>query len=140
MLNWSLKRRITLSTYWTWYTGSAFSSPTGFYTVNNTSDPIYDEKHNDRLPNYNRMDIALKFILNKRPDARYRHSLTFSIYNFFAHDNVVAVNFNKVLNQNDEPIVRSNLLANRELVTTQTDLVRFLPSLTYKFSLGGKRR
>jgi CarboxypepD_reg-like domain/TonB dependent receptor/TonB-dependent Receptor Plug Domain len=132
MLNYALKRRILFSLYWTAYTGAAFSSPTGFYTFNNNTIPIYDEKHNDRLPNYRRTDIAFKFVLNKNPEARFKHDLTFSIYNFFARKNVVAVNFNQVLDDNNNPAIRANLLAEDELVATQAHMLRFFPSLTYK--------
>ncbi|MBK8491064.1 MAG: hypothetical protein IPL49_09275 [Saprospirales bacterium] len=77
----------------------------------------------------------MKFILNRDPDNRYQHSLTFSVYNALLHQNIVAVNFNKVIGNNGSPIVEANLLAERDLVTTQADLIRFLPSLTYKFKL-----
>ncbi len=135
MLNYQLKRRVLFSAYWTAYTGSAFSSPTGFYTFNEVTVPIYGEKNNDRLPNYRRLDLAFKFILNKNPENRFQHSLTFSIYNFLAHKNIVAVNFNKTLDNSDKPIVKANQAIEQNLITTQTDLVRFLPSLTYKFNL-----
>ena len=135
LLNYQLKRRMQVSAYWTSFTGSAFSSPTGFYRFNQNTVPIYGEKHNDRLPNYRRLDLAFKFILNKNPENRYQHSLTFSIYNALAHRNVVAVNFNKVLDQGGSPIIRANTLSEQQLITTQSDLIRFLPSLTYKFKL-----
>ncbi len=135
MLNYPLRKRILFSAYWTWYTGSAFSSPTGFYTFNHSTIPIYSEKHNDRLPNYKRLDIAFKFILNKSPQKKYRHSITFSIYNLLASKNIVAVNFNKSLNRNGKPVIESNALSDARLVATQADLIRFLPSLTYKFKL-----
>ena len=135
MLNYQIKRRVLFSAYWTMYTGSAFSSPTGFYTFNDVTVPIYSEKNNDRLPNYNRLDIAFKFILNKNPDSKFQNSLTFSIYNFLLHKNVVAVNFNKIENNTGDPIVKANHSIQQNLITTQTDLIRFLPSLTYKFNL-----
>jgi len=135
MLNYNISRRVLFSGYLTRYTGSPFSSPTGFYTFNDTTVPIYGEKNNDRLPNYRRLDIAFKFILNKRPENRYQHSLTFSIYNVFSHPNIVAVNFNKILENDVTPVVRANALGEQALVATQTDLIRFLPSLTYKFKL-----
>lgn len=135
MLNYQLAKRILFSAYWTSYTGSAFSSPTGFYTFNHNTVPVYDEKNNDRLPAYRRLDVAFKFILNKNPENIYQHSLTFSIYNVLAHKNIVAVNFNKVLGDDGSPIVRANAIGEEGLVATQADLVRFLPSLTYKFTL-----
>lgn len=135
LLNYQLTERISGSAYWTAYTGSAFSSPTGFYRFNNYTAPIYGEKHNDRLPDYRRLDLAFKFVLNKNPGNRYQHSLTFSIYNALAHRNVVDVNFNKILENDRTPVVRANTIGREALVATQTDLVRFLPSLTYKFQL-----
>jgi outer membrane receptor for monomeric catechols len=135
MLNYALKRRILFSAFWTAYTGAAFSSPTGFYTFNNNTVPIYDKKHNDRLPNYRRLDIAFKFILNKKPTARYRHDLTFSIYNLLARKNIVAVNFNQVLNENDQPAIKANLLLESDLIASQAYLLQFFPSLTYKMQL-----
>jgi hypothetical protein len=133
MLNYSLSRRTIFSAYWTMYTGSAFSSPTGWYDFMGQTVPIYGEKNNDRLPDYRRLDIAFKFILNKRPENRFQHSLTFSVYNALAHRNIVAVNFNKTLQANGTPVVRANWLAEEALVATQADLIRFMPSVTYKF-------
>lgn len=135
LLNYNISQGILFSAYWTSYTGSAFSSPTGFYQFNGQTIPVYGEKNNDRLPAYHRLDIAFKFVLNRRPDNRYQHSLTFSVYNFLAHKNIVAVDFNKVLQPNGTPIVRANLLAEQDLIATQADLIRFMPSLTYKFRL-----
>ena len=133
MLNYNISRRLLFSMYWTGFTGSAFSSPTGFYTYNQNTVPIYGEKNNDRLPNYRRLDVALKLILNKNPENRYQHSLTLSFYNFLAHKNIIDINFNKILNENDSPIVKADVLTQQDLIATQTSLIRFLPSLTYKF-------
>ena len=135
VLNYNLSRRTLFSAYWTMYTGSAFSSPTGFYTFNNYTVPIYGEKNNDRLPDYRRLDLALQFTLNKNPENRFQHSLAFSLYNALAHPNVVVVNFNKMLENDVSPVVRANYYGEQALVTTQTDLIRFLPSMTYKFKL-----
>ena len=134
MLNYQIKRRLLFSAYWTIYTGSAFSSPTGFYTYNDVTVPIYGEKNNDRLPTYNRLDLALKFILNRDPKSRFQNSLTFSIYNALAHKNVVAVNFNKIEDDSGTLVVEANHVIERDLLVTQADLIRFLPSLTYKFN------
>ena len=135
LLNYQLKRRTFFSAYWTAYSGSTFTSPTGFYTFNNETVPIFDDKNNDRLPTYMRLDIAFKFILNKKEDARYQHSLTFSIYNVLAHKNVTLINFNKIPVEGDRPVVKANLLNETALTASQTDLIRFFPSLTYKFKL-----
>ncbi len=134
MLNYNFSKRLQISLYWTVYSGSAFSSPTGFYTFKGLKVPIYGQKNNDRLPAYNRLDFAVKYILNKNPKNRYRHSLTFSLFNALAHKNIVDINFNKMIGKNDSPVVKANIIGQESLVATQTMLVRFLPSLTYKFN------
>ncbi len=131
-LNYQLKPRVYFSANWIYTTGSAISTPTGFYTFNDQTIPVYDEKNNDRLPDYHRLDIAFKFIFTK-PEKRFKHSLTFSLYNTFAHKNPIAINFNKILDNNDSPIVRANVWGEDTYIATQSELVRIMPSLTYKF-------
>lgn len=136
MLNYQLKPRVLFSAYWTAYSGSAISSPTGYYTFNQKVVPVFDEKNNDRLPDYRRLDIAFKFTFNKSPDDPFQHSLTFSVYNFLAHKNVVSLNFNRFETEDtSRPSVRANVLTQQNLINTQTDLIRFFPSLTYKFKI-----
>lgn len=139
LLNYEPHPRLVLSAFWTAYTGSAFSSPIGFYTFNGQQIPIYDEKNNDRFPHYNRLDVSLRYRLNKNPTNKYQHNLTFSIYNALAHENVVAVNFNKILDDNAQPVVQANFIGTQNLVTTQIDLIRFFPSLTYRFEWNAKK-
>lgn len=131
-INYRLKPRVYFSANWIYSTGSAISTPTGFYTFNDQTVPIYDEKNNDRLPDYHRLDIAFKFILNK-PEKRFKHNLTFSLYNTFANKNPIAINFNKILDDNATPIVRANVWGEDTYIATQSELVRIMPSLTYKF-------
>ncbi len=133
--NYQLSKKITVSGYFTAFTGSAFSSPTGFYEYNNKVIPIFGSKHNDRLPNYRRFDLAFKFRLNKNINARYQHHLNLSFYNLFAHKNIVAVNFNKVEQEDGPPLVKSNFLSEQSIIASQTSLVNWMPSLTYKFKL-----
>jgi len=135
MVNYKLKPRIFGSAYWTSYSGSPFTAPIGFYNFNDQTIPLFGEKNNDRLPAYHRMDIAFKFILNKTEDKKYKHSLTFSIYNVLAHKNVYDVKFNKLPIENLRPEVKANLLSEEILQASQIDLIRFFPSLTYKFKI-----
>ena len=135
VLNYRLSERLFCSAYWTSYSGSTFTSPIGFYDFNGQPVPIYGEKNNDRLPAYHRLDLSLKLILNKKETSRFKHSVTFSIYNALAHRNVYAVKFNKQLTSGFFPPVAANVLANHQLSPSQLDLIRFFPSLTYKFKL-----
>jgi len=135
VLNFPLSKRILCSTYWTSSSGNTFSSPIGFYDFNEQTIPIYGERNNDRLPAYHRLDFSLKFLLNKNPEARYQHNLTFSMYNTLGHPNIFAIKFNKLESDQFSPAVPSNVLSNKLLSPSQIDLLRFFPSLTYKFKI-----
>lgn len=135
VLNYQLRERIRFTANWISQSGSTFTSPTGFYTFNEQTVPIYGERNNDRLPTYHRLDVSWQFVLNRKPDNKYQHSLIFSIYNALAHKNVFAVKFNKLLQDEYNPQVGANVLSDQQLSPSQIDLVRFFPSLTYKFKL-----
>lgn len=135
VINYNFSKQFLFSVYYTVFSGSAFSSPTGFYNFNDITIPVFSEKNNDRLPTYKRMDIAFRYEFNKKTDSRFQHNLTFSIFNVLANKNITDVNFNKTTDQNNKPIIRADLLAQNDLVVTRNMLVRFLPSLTYEFKL-----
>ncbi|MBR9920329.1 MAG: TonB-dependent receptor [Bacteroidetes bacterium] len=135
VLNWQMKPRVLFSAYWTSYSGSTFTSPTGFYEFNGETIPVFGERNNDRLPTYHRMDIAFKFQLNKKPEAKYKHDLTLSVYNVLAHKNVYSIKFNKLESDAYFPRVPSNVLLENTLSASQIDLIRFFPSLTYTFKI-----
>ena len=138
--NAKLGKRWYLSSVYTFFSGSRFSSPTSFYRFNDQNIPIYEEKNNDRLPAYQRLDVALKFLLNRKQTAKYQHSLTFSVYNALLNKNVININFNKIASDGPRPLVKTNLLSEIPLQPSQIDLIRFFPSLTYKFNLGAHEK
>jgi len=75
-LSYNIRDRWLISTNWIYMTGSAFSSPTGFYYYNGYAVPVYEKKNNDRLPDYHRLDVSTEIQLNK-PEAKYEHKLIF---------------------------------------------------------------
>ena len=133
-LSWKYSPTMTFSVNWTYYTGSAITTPTGFYDYNGYTVPLYGEKNNDRLPDYHRLDVALAWMLNK-PGNKFQHSLTFGIYNLYDRHNAVSVNFNKTETRNGNFVVPANLFGSHQIVTTQKYLLGILPSITYKFKL-----
>lgn len=132
-LNYQWTPRLLCAAYWTSFSGATFTSPTGFFNFNGQNIPIYGARNNDRLPTYHRLDIALKFLLNKREDFPYQHNLTFSVYNALGHKNVSLVRFNRIPDGDFSFVVKSNVLSEVQPQPSQVLLGRFLPSLTYKF-------
>ncbi len=133
-LSFHLSKRVNVSANWTFYTGSAITTPIGFYNYNGSKVPLYGEKNNDRLPDYHRLDLALAWMLNK-PGNKFQHSLNFAIYNFYNRHNPVSINFNKVETKEGKFVVPANLYGTNEIMVTQKYLLGIMPSITYKFKL-----
>jgi hypothetical protein len=133
-LSWQMSRKLIFSVNWIYYTGSAITTPTSFYHFNGSLVPVYDEKNNDRLPDYHRLDLSLNWIFGK-PHQHYQHSLNFGIYNLYNRHNPVSINFNKVKTQNGKFVIPANLYGTHEIMATQKYMGGIMPSITYKFRI-----
>jgi hypothetical protein len=131
-LNYDIGLRVTLGSNFTFTSGLPFSSPTSFYKFDDNEVPVYSRKNNDRFPAYHRLDISAKFILNKNLDKNFKHSLTLSVYNVYARENAVFINFNKSINDGGEFEVPTDLLT-AERITSKTFIYRLTPSVSYQF-------
>ncbi len=127
-------KRWEYSASWIFTSGMRFSSPTGFYNYSGYNVPIYSVKNNDKLPDYHRLDISAKLNLNVKEGARYKHYFTFSIFNLYGRNNLIAVNFNKIETKTGEFKVPGNLISEKEFVPTSLSLLGFMPSISYSFS------
>ena len=110
--------------------GMPVSAPTGFYYYRGVQVPVYGSMNNDRFPDYKRVDVGSSWRLNK-PEKRFEHYFTFSIYNFFNTRNYAFLNFNKIHGANDKFYVPSDLSSNPDLVPTYRYIYSIIPSFTY---------
>ena len=129
---WNSGKRWSFSSRWIYLSGAPFSSPTGFYYVNGYTLPVFGQKHNDRYPDYHRLDVSAAFALSK-PEKRFQHHLILTIYNAYGRRNPFALNFNKMLNDNGKIAVPANLEGDVELITTSISVAGAIPSLNYTF-------
>ncbi len=132
MLTYDLNLRWNVGANWSYSTGAPFSSPISFYSYNGEEVPIYGQKNNARLPNYHRTDVSATVKLNKNPEKKFHHSLTFSVYNFFGRKNALFVNYNKI-QQADGTFKIPSDLQDVNRMTSQFYLFRFTPSISYNF-------
>lgn len=130
--NYRLRERLNFSANWIYYTGSAVTLPTSFYTFNNYTVPYYGEKNNARLPDYHRLDVALNFRLNKKV-RKFQHSLLFTLVNVYNHKNPFSINFNKMLYEGEKMRVPADHFQEEMLHPSQIALMGRVPSLTYFF-------
>lgn len=131
-MNYRINPKLSLSSNFIYSTGAAVTMPTGFYNYQGYTIPIYSEKHNDRLPDYHRLDVSITYQFNK-PDNRYRHSLTLSVYNIYGKRNPISINFNKIINENGQIVLPVNYYDDTELIITKMSLLGIIPSLNYNF-------
>ena len=131
-LSWDDKKHWILSANWIYLTGGAMTSPVGFFYSNGSSVPIYGDKNNDRLPDYHRLDLSATYVFSK-PGNRYQHSLALTLYNAYGRMNPFSVNFNKMMNDNGDFVVPSNLNGSYDLVPTSISVAGIIPSVNYQF-------
>jgi hypothetical protein len=131
-LCWDDKKHWLLSANWIFMTGGTITAPVGFYYLNGYSIPIYGERNNSRLPDYHRLDLSATCNFSK-PGNRFRHSLAVTIYNVYARLNPFSMNFNKMMNDQGEFVVPSNLNGAYELIPTSISVAGMIPSVNYKF-------
>jgi len=131
-LSYDINLRWMVGLNWNYLTGAPYSSPVSFYTYNDLETPIYGQKNNDRLPNYHRLDASATWKLNKSPEKKYKHSLTFGIYNLYGRKNSVFINYNKTELGYRDFKVPSNVLENDRTIS-QFFLFQFTPSVSYIF-------
>ena len=129
-----LGRKWDLSANWIYNTGASYTTPTGFYEFESQKVPIYNERGNDRLPDYHRLDLSLNFQLNK-PEKKFKHYLNFSIYNLYGQQNPVYLNFNKTVATNGDLVVPGDLFLPPEQTASYTYIYNFIPSISYNFRL-----
>jgi len=132
-VSYKANKRWKFNMNWVFSSGMRFSSPTGFFYYQSYNLPIYAEKNNDKLPDYHRLDISAILNLNKKETAKYKHDITFSIFNFYGRNNIIAVNFNKIQTDKGKFQVPVNLISEQEIIPTSKYLLGFMPSIAYSF-------
>jgi hypothetical protein len=133
-LNYNPQSRWQIGLNWIYTSGASITTPSGFFSYNQHTVPIYGERGNDRLPDYHRLDISVNYHLG-RQDAKFSHYFNFSIYNLYGQKNPVYVNFNKTLNASGEPRVAGDYFPSPGLTPTQTFIYSVIPSVSYTFKL-----
>ncbi len=132
MVSADLTLRWNVGLNWIYTTGAPFSSPVSFYSHNDLEIPIYAQKNNDRLPDYHRLDISATHELNRNPESKFRHYITFSIYNVYGRKNILFVNYNKTEQPDGSYKIPADLL-NPMNVANGFYLFQFVPTVSYNF-------
>ncbi len=133
-LAWTNNKRWKIDASWIYITAQPVTTPVGFYYYNNYSVPVYDEIHNDRLPDYHRLDVSATLTLSK-PSRKCQHFLELSIYNLYSRHNPISLTFNKIVDDNGNLVLPSDFSNPPTISPVTTAVAGFIPSLTYRFRL-----
>lgn len=120
------------SANWIFMSGVPVTAPIGFYYLNGYSIPLYGDRNNGRLAGYHRLDLSATYIFNK-PGNKFQHSLDVTLYNAYGRLNPFSMSFNKMIDDDGNFVVPSNLNGSYELVPTTISVAGIIPSINYKF-------
>ncbi len=94
ILNFNPNQRHTLSFNFNYSTGRPTTPPIGnFETSTGLVVPIYSERNEVRIPDYHRLDVAYTIGQGYKKNAKFKTSVTFSIYNLYGRKNAFSVFF-----------------------------------------------
>ncbi len=130
ILAYQITGRLKGAVAWLFQSGAPITTPTGFYTYNGYTVPIFGAKNNSRLPDYHRMDITISYNLTK-PEKRFSQQIILSVYNAYGRRNPFALSFNKMMDDNGNFYIPSNLDGNYEIVPTSISVAGAIPSINY---------
>lgn len=130
MVAYQISERFKVAITWIFQSGAPITTPTGFYTYNGYTIPIFDKRNNSRLPDYHRMDASIVYALNK-PTKRYSQQLVISVFNLYGHKNPFALSFNKIMDENGNFKVPTDLDGQNELIPTSVSVAGIIPSINY---------
>jgi hypothetical protein len=94
--NYLLSRRISFSSNYTWSTGRPITYPIATYRVSDKLLVTYSDRNEYRIPDYSRLDVAMRVNGNLKSHRIAHPYWTFSIYNVLGRQNVYSIYFKKV--------------------------------------------
>jgi hypothetical protein len=101
-------------------TGQPVTFPNGQYEYLGITIPSYNNRNEDRLPTYHRLDVSATLTPHKNKDRKWQAEWVFGFYNLYNRRNAASITFR----QNDET-------ARNEAV--RLSIFGIVPSVTYNF-------
>ncbi len=117
--NYLFSRRMSFSANYLWNTGRPITYPVATYSIGNHILVHYSDRNKYRLPDYSRLDLAIRYNGNLKSKKITHPSWTFSIYNILGRENVYSVYFKQ----------EGNVINGYKLSV----FARAIPSITYSF-------
>lgn len=118
--SYDLNEKWKLNANFLFQTGQPATFPNGQYEYNGLIIPNFSDRNADRLPSYNRLDIALNYTPKPNKRQGWQSYWVFGIYNIYNRKNAASISFG----QNQE--TGSN-------EATRLSIFGIVPSISYNF-------
>ncbi|WP_341228466.1 TonB-dependent receptor [uncultured Arcticibacterium sp.] len=92
-LDFNVDEHNSFSFNFVYSTGRPYTQPVGFVSYLNSLYPFYDQRNNERVPDYHRLDFSWNIYNPSMKKRRWQGRWAFSVYNLYAHKNVYSVYF-----------------------------------------------
>lgn len=93
MFSYLFSRRVSFTSNYTYSTGRPITYPIATYRVSDKLMVTYSDRNAYRIPDYSRLDVALRISGNLRSHRIAHPYWTFSIYNVLGRENVYSIYF-----------------------------------------------
>ncbi|WP_419211778.1 TonB-dependent receptor [Maribacter sp. X9] len=120
--SYDLNEKWSFSSNFVYQTGQPTNYPIGQFEFQGLVVPYYGQRNKQRLPAYNRLDIAATLTPRKNKNKKIKGEWVFSIYNLYNRRNSASINFRR----NDDT-------GTNEAV--RTSIFGLVPAVTYNFKL-----
>ncbi|PKP17782.1 MAG: hypothetical protein CVU07_03405, partial [Bacteroidetes bacterium HGW-Bacteroidetes-23] len=118
--NYKLNEKWRFGANFSLQTGQPVTYPNGQYQYLGITVPSYNNRNEDRLPTYHRLDVSATLTPSKNKDRKWQAEWVFGFYNIYNRQNAASITFR----QNDET-------AKNEAV--RLSIFGIVPSVTYNF-------
>jgi hypothetical protein len=118
---YTISKRWSVSAVWVYQTGNAITFPSGKYEVGGKTVLLYTERNANRMPAYHRLDLGTKYILKEQK--HLNSVISIGLYNAYGRENPYIITFEK---SKTDP---------NKIVAVQTSLFRWIPSVSWDFTL-----
>ena len=120
--SYDLNEKWKLNANFLFQTGQPVTFPNGQYEYNGLNIPNYSNRNADRLPSYNRLDLAVNYTPKPNKRKGWQSYWVFGIYNVYNRRNAASISFG----QNQETGMNE---------ATRLSIFGIVPSVSYNFKL-----
>ncbi len=127
---YDLSKKLRLSANWVYNTGGPITLPVESYDYGGSivPVPIYSSRNSTRLPDYHRLDLALKLNPLKNETRKVKIEYVFSIYNVYSRLNALSLYVGEDLSLDGGPGPKTP-----RTVANRVALLPIIPTLSFLF-------